>query len=46
MDVHSKVTMICILDDGGQRLKEQVVQGPLTEVVAAMGRCSRPFKVC
>jgi len=46
MDVHAKVTMICTLDDTGKRLKEQVVKGPLTEVVAALRRAPRPFKVC
>jgi len=46
MDVHAKVTMIRTLDDTGKRLKEQVVKGPLTEVVAAARRWPRPFKVC
>lgn len=36
MDVHSKVTMVCVLNEHGQVVKEQVVRGPLGEVVLAV----------
>jgi transposase len=46
MDVHSKVTMICILDENGKVLKERVIHGSLRELVAAVRCLPRPFKIC
>lgn len=36
MDVHSKVTMVCILDEFGKVFSERVIHGSLREVALAM----------
>jgi transposase len=50
MDVHSKVTMICILDEFGKTVRETVVQGGLRDLVVAVKAQRRllegPVKVC
>lgn len=49
MDVHSKVTMICVLDENGKEVAERTVRGPLGNVVAAVrGLRSQfgPLAVC
>ena len=43
MDVHSKVTMICVLDENGQRVQERVIHGPLPQVVAAIAASRKEF---
>lgn len=40
IDVHSKVSMLCVLDENGKRMRETVVRGPLPHLVAAV----RAFK--
>jgi len=50
MDVHSKVTMLCVLDEFGKVVKETSVRGPLGHVpafVKDLQRClGGPVKVC
>jgi len=46
MDVHAKVTMICILDENGKVLQERAIHGSLRELVAAIRHIARPFKIC
>lgn len=49
MDVHSKVTMICVLDDLGKPVRELKVRGDLEEVVKTVADLQRELgrlKVC
>jgi hypothetical protein len=49
MDVHSKVTMICLLDENGRQVREREVRGNLGCLVAAMAALKRErgsLKVC
>jgi len=46
LDVHFGKSQMCVLDAHGQVLKEQMVLGPWSEVVAQLGRLRRPFQVC
>ena len=49
MDVHSKVTMICILDDTGRTVREMKVRGGLAEVVSTVAKVREDLgvvKVC
>ena len=46
MDVHSKYTTLCILDENGKIVKEQEVHGPLGDVVLAVRRIAKPFAIC
>jgi transposase len=49
MDVHSKVTMICLLDENGRQVREREVRGNLGCLVAAVAALKRErgsLKVC
>jgi len=50
MDVHSKVTMICILNEHGRVVKERKIPGSLREVVEVLRRLRKELggsiKVC
>jgi transposase len=49
MDVHSKVTMYCLLDESGKRVREREVRGDLGALVAAVGEVRKAYgalKVC
>jgi len=50
MDVHSKVTMICVLDPYGKKVKESQCKGALRDLVAMMKALKKelggPVKVC
>ncbi len=49
MDVHSKVTMMCVLDENGKKVQERVVRGPLPEAVARLKGLRRdlgPLAIC
>lgn len=49
MDVHSKVTMICVLDEMGKTVREMKVRGDLREVVGVAARIREELgqvKVC
>jgi transposase len=46
MDVHSKYTTLCIVDENGKIVKEQEVHGPLGDVVLAVRRIAKPFAMC
>ena len=49
MDVHSKVTMICVLDEGGKAVQELKVRGDLGRLVATVAEMKKELgrlKVC
>jgi transposase len=50
MDVHKKVTMLCVLDENGKILREAVVKGSLGALVARLKVLRRelggPAKIC
>jgi transposase len=46
MDVHSKYTTLCILDENGKIVKEQEVHGSLGDVLAALRTIPAPFAIC
>jgi len=50
MDVHKKVTMLCILDENGKVVQEKLVRGPLSELVRVLRQCRQllgpSLKVC
>ena len=49
MDVHSKVTMVCILDENGKVVSERVLKGSLRELVQWMKGARKEYgqlKVC
>jgi len=43
MDVHSKVTMICVLDENGKKVEERVVKGPLGHLVGTLRLLGKEF---
>jgi transposase len=50
LDVHSKVTMICVLDENGKVHKESVLKGSLRDLVDGLRRMKKdlpgPAKIC
>jgi len=50
MDVHAKVTYLCVFDENGKKLKEPIVKGPLKDLVAYLKHLKKELggsvKVC
>lgn len=50
MDVHKRVTMICVLDENGKVVREAISQGSLSQLIESLKRIrsqfGEPFKIC
>lgn len=46
MDVHSRQTTFCVLDENGRKLRSKKVRGRWKEVLEELGRVERPFEIC
>lgn len=46
LDVHSRTSTYCILDEHGKRVKTHTVKGPWAELVLELQKIPRPFKIC
>jgi transposase len=46
LDVHKKMSSICILDDHGKKVKQMQVRGPVPEVLQVLRKIKKPFKIC
>lgn len=46
LDVHQRMSCICILDENGKPIKERKVVGPVADVVKELQKIPQPFAVC
>lgn len=46
LDVHQRVSYLCILDAHGKMVKEMVVRGPWSKLLKILGDIDHPFAVC
>ncbi len=46
LDVHQSHTSVCVLDEKGNRLREQEVKGGYEAVAVALSKFQGPFQVC
>jgi transposase len=46
LDVHQSSSSVCVLDEKGNRVREQEVRGGWDKVVEALGKLGEPFQVC
>lgn len=46
LDVHQKRSSLCILDDDGRTVKQELVKGPWPAVLERLADIDRPFSVC
>lgn len=46
LDVHAKRSSMCILDDDGKTVKQELIRGPWPSVLERLGTIERPFSVC
>jgi transposase len=46
LDVHQKRSSICILDDNGKTVKEELINGPFSALIDRLRRIDQPMSVC
>jgi len=46
MDVHSRQTTFCVLDENGRKLRSRKVHGRWKEVLKELGQVEKPFEIC
>lgn len=46
LDVHQKRSVLCILDENGQRVKQIVIRGPWPKLFEVLATIDRPFAIC
>src|SRR5438093_2000820 len=46
LDVHQKRSSICILDDNGKTVKQDLVKGPWPTVIDRLRKIDQPFSLC
>jgi transposase len=46
LDIHAKRSSMCILNDDGKIVKQELIQGPWPKVIDRVGEIGQPFSVC
>lgn len=46
LDVHWRMSTVCILDENGKRVKRHTIRGKWAEVLKYVGALKRPFSIC
>src|SRR4029079_5659052 len=46
LDVHQRMSCICILDENGKTIKEVEIIGGWTALIAALGKIKERFAIC
>jgi transposase len=46
LDVHQSCSSVCILDEKGNRVRQQEIHGGWDQVVAELGKLREPFQIC
>jgi transposase len=46
LDIHWRMSVICILDKNGKQIKSMTIRGPWSQVVEVLMGLKRPFSVC
>jgi transposase len=46
LDVHKNQSTICVLDSGGQPVRNRTIRGPWGKVLEEVAKVKRPFSVC
>jgi len=46
LDVHYRMSTICILNQNGQKIKQETIRGGWPKLLARMAELDRPFAVC
>ena len=46
VDVHWKKSNVCMLDEQGRKIKQQVVTGGWNRMIEYVGQIDQPFAVC
>ena len=46
LDVHSKSSTICVLNEDGKKQRSETIRGPWPKAVQRLERLEQPFSVC
>ena len=45
LDVHAKLTAVCILDENGKKFKSFIIKAPIASVPSILAKLEKPFAV-